>query len=78
MYIYSIYPAARRIHSPPIIDFILGTGKILDSIVFMNTLQNAIQPAIESNGFQPPLPQRHLGTLIQPGQRWVRDFTRKD
>ena len=50
----------------------------LKPIVFMNTLQNAIQPAIESNGFQPPLPQRHLGTLIPPGQRWVRDFTRKD
>jgi len=61
-----------------IMAFILGTGKILDSIVFMNTLPNASQLAIESNGFQPPLPQRHLGTLIPPGQRWVRDFTRKD
>lgn len=78
MYIYSIDPAARLIHLPPIINFILGTGKILDSIVFMNTLPNASQLAIESNGFQPPLPHRHLGTLIQPGQRWVRDFTRKD
>ena len=45
MYIYSIYPAARPIHSPPIIDFILGTGKILDSIIFMNTIPNAIQLA---------------------------------
>ncbi len=78
MYIYSVYSAAWPIHSHPIIDFILCTGKILDPIVFMNTIPNAIQLAIESNGFQPPLPQRHLGTLIQPGQRWVRDFTRKD